>query len=119
MPQAVPRPATPPTRLGRPPIQPGCRPLPQVVRRVVQVQGSCALSVMHRLLLLSTDGFASRHRHRHAGKPEMLTQGRSLVCAPEQPAALQCRDYEIDEIGEGAGEIGGSVANLHLRPFAV
>jgi hypothetical protein len=32
---------------------------------------------------------------------------------------LQCRDYEIDEIGEGAGEIGDSVANLHLRPFAV
>jgi hypothetical protein len=66
---------------------------------------SRALSVIHRLLILSTDGVASRHRTRHAGKPEMLTQGRSLVFAPEQTAALQFRDHELDEIGEGAGEI--------------
>ena len=38
MPQAVPCPAKPPAGLGGPPIQPGRRPLPQVLRRVVKVQ---------------------------------------------------------------------------------
>src|SRR5215471_12290020 len=54
--------------------------------------------------LLSPAGVASCPRTRHAGQPEMLPQGRSRVCAPEQPAALQFRDHEIDELGEGPGE---------------
>ena len=46
----------------------------------------------------------ARPRSRHAGEPEMIPQGRSLVLAPEQPAALQFRDHEIDEIGERPGK---------------
>src|SRR5439155_16416609 len=38
MPQAVPCPAKPPARLGGAPIQPGCRPLPEVLHGVVKVQ---------------------------------------------------------------------------------
>src|SRR5712691_6253634 len=66
----------------------------------LQLLATKAMTSRHTVGLLSTDGFASRHRHRHAGKPEMLTQGRSLVFAPEQTATLQFRDHEIDEIGE-------------------
>ena len=40
MPQAVPCPAKPPARLGGPAIQPGGRPLPQVLRGVVKVQNA-------------------------------------------------------------------------------
>ena len=38
MPQAVPCPATPPAGLGRPPIQPGGRALPQLLHGVIKVQ---------------------------------------------------------------------------------
>ena len=41
----------------------------------------------------------------HAGQAEMVAQGRALVVAPEQAAALQFRHDAIDEIGEAAGEM--------------
>src|SRR5581483_10872816 len=45
-------------------------------------------------------------RRGHPGEAEMVAQGGAAVVAAEQPAALQFRHDEIDEIGEGAGEIG-------------
>ena len=36
----------------------------------------------------------------------MVAQGRALVVAAEQAAALQFRHHQIDKIGERAGEIG-------------
>src|SRR2546422_4598174 len=46
--QAVPSPGKPPAGLGGPPIQPGGRPLPQLVRRVVKVQNPCGIAGEHR-----------------------------------------------------------------------
>ena len=49
MPQTVPGPGKPLTGLGSPPLQPGGRPLPQLVRRVVQVSNSGGLARAARL----------------------------------------------------------------------
>ncbi len=47
-------------------------------------------------------------------KSKILTQRRTLVFAAEQAAILEDRHHEIDEVVQGAGEVG----SRHVEPVA-
>jgi len=51
----------------------------------------------------------------------VVAQRRARVLTPEQPASLKLRHDQVDEVGEGAGEVGRqdvvAVGRLLDEPF--